>query len=84
MVNVKFDDNFQRTISKIKDHEFQKTVKNKIKKIIADPEIGKPMRNVRKGTREVYVGGGSFRISYAYYKEKELIEFLDIYHKDEQ
>lgn len=84
MVNVKFDDNFQRTISKIKDQEMQKSVKNKIKKIIENPEIGKPMRNVRKGTREVYIGGGTFRISYVYYKEQDLIEFLDFYHKDKQ
>ena len=84
MVNVKFDEVFQGAISKIKDQEMQKSIKNKIKKIIENPEIGKPMRNVRKGTREVYVGGGSFRISYNYHKEQDLIEFLDFYHKDEQ
>lgn len=82
MVNVIFDDHFQKTISKIKDQEIQKSVKNKIRKIIEDPEIGKPMRNVRKGTREVY--SGSFRLAYKYDKDKEIIEFLDFYHKDEQ
>jgi mRNA-degrading endonuclease RelE of RelBE toxin-antitoxin system len=82
MVNVIFDEHFQRTISKIKDQEVQKSIKSKIKKIIKDPEIGKPMRNVRKGTREVY--SGSFRLSYAYHKGKETIEFLNFYHKDEQ
>ena len=40
------------------------------------------MQNLRKGTREVYVG--SFRLSYAYRKEKNTIEFLEFYHKDEQ
>jgi len=82
MVNVIFDEHFQRIISKIKDAEVQKSVKNKIKKIIENPEIGKPMRNVRKGTREFY--SGSFRISYEYHLEKDTIEFLDFYHKDEQ
>ena len=82
MVEVIFDEHFQTTISKIKDNNVQKTIKNKIKKIIENPEIGKPMRNVRKGTREVYAG--SFRISYAYYKGKDTIEFLEFYHKDEQ
>ncbi|HLC52950.1 MAG TPA: type II toxin-antitoxin system RelE/ParE family toxin [Candidatus Nanoarchaeia archaeon] len=82
MVNVVFDDHFQRTISKIKDAEVQKSIKNKIRKIVEDPEIGKPMRNVRKGTREVYAG--HFRLSYNYHKERETIEFLDFYHKDEQ
>jgi mRNA-degrading endonuclease RelE of RelBE toxin-antitoxin system len=71
-----------RAITKIKDQEVKKSVKNKIKKIIENPEIGKPMRNVRKGTREVY--SGSFRLSYEYSKERNLIEFLDFYHKDEQ
>ena len=82
MVNVIYDEHFQRIISKIKDQEVQKNIKNKIKKIIENPEIGKPMRNVRKGTRETY--SGSFRLSYAYHKEKDTIEFLDFYHKDEQ
>ena len=83
-MNVKFDDNFQRIVSKIKDQAMQKSIKNKIKKIIENPEIGKPMRNVRRVTREVYIGGGSFRISYNYYKELNLLEFLDLYHKDKQ
>lgn len=51
MVKVIFDDHFQRIFSKIKNQEVQKSIKNKIAKIIANPEIGKPMRNVRKGTR---------------------------------
>ena len=46
------------------------------------PEIGKPMRYSRKGTREVYAG--SFRLSYAYIPEESRIIFLDLYHKDEQ
>ncbi len=82
MVEVIFDDHFTRTISKIKDAAIQKSIKNKIRKIIENPEIGKPMRNVRKGTREIYTG--SFRISYAYHEGKEVIEFLDFYHKDKQ
>lgn len=80
MVEVIFDEHFQRTISKINDAEIQKSIKSKIKKIIENPETGKPMRNVRKGTREIY--SGSFRLSYAYHKEKDTIEFLDFYHKD--
>lgn len=53
-----------------------------ITKIINDPEIGKPMRFDRKGTREVYVP--PFRLSYSYDKEKEILYLLEIYHKDEQ
>lgn len=82
MVDVIYDNVFQGTISKIKDKEVLKSIKNKIKKIIKNPEVGKPMRNIRKGTREVYVG--SFRLSYVYYREKDTIEFLSFYHKDRQ
>jgi mRNA-degrading endonuclease RelE of RelBE toxin-antitoxin system len=82
MVDVKFDSKFQSAITKIKDAEVHKSVKNKISKIIENPEVGKPMRNIRKGTREVYVG--HYRLSYAYYKDINLIEFLEFYHKDEQ
>jgi hypothetical protein len=53
-----------------------------MQKIIELPEVGKPMRYGRKGTREVYVG--SLRLSYIYEKEKDLKQFLDIYHNDEQ
>ncbi len=79
MVTVIFDEHFQRIISKIKDQEVQKSIKNKIRKIVETPEIGKPMRNVRKGTREVYVG--YFRLSYNYHRKIGTIEFLDFYHK---
>jgi mRNA-degrading endonuclease RelE of RelBE toxin-antitoxin system len=79
MVRVFFDDKFKRIISKIKDNTIQKSVKGKIKKIIENPEIGKPMSNVRKGTRELYAS--PFRLSYAYHKDKDTIEFLDLYHK---
>ena len=53
-----------------------------IVKIIENPEIGKPMKYGRKGTKEVYVG--SSRLSYSYNKEEDIIYFLDLYHKDEQ
>ncbi len=82
MVNVKYDDNFIRIINKIKDASVKESIYKKIEKIIQDPEIGKPMRNVRKGTREVYVG--HFRLAYLFSLSENLIEFLDFYHKDEQ
>lgn len=82
MVRVIYDKKFEKVVSKIKDNSKLEEIKGRIKKIIQNPAIGKPMKNVRKGTREVYVG--SFRISYTYYKSKDLIEFLDFYHKDKQ
>ena len=50
-------------------------------KIKDNPEIGKPMRYHRKGTREIYVS--PYRLSYMI-KSNDLIYILDLYHKDEQ
>ena len=50
--------------------------------IIENPDVGKPMRNSRKATRELYIK--PFRLSYAYFSDKNLIYLLDLYHKKKQ
>lgn len=82
MVKVIFDDKFQNTFNKIKDNILKKKIKNQIKKVIKNPEVGKPMRNIRKGTRELYIS--PFRLSYKYHVEKDIVEILDMYHKKRQ
>ncbi len=82
MAKVIYDKDFQRDIEKTKDNTFREQVKKQIEKIINNPEIGKPMMYNRKGTREVYVG--HFRLSYKYHYDTDTIEFLEVYHKDEQ
>ena len=82
MAKIIYDDKFLKEYGKIKDRPSIVKIDKQINKIMNFPEMGKPMRYGRKGTREVYVS--SFRISYAYYTEKQIIEFLEIYHKDEQ
>ncbi len=74
-------DNFLYQLKKL-DKSIFGSIHKLIVKIMNNPEIGKPMRYDRKGTREVYAG--SFRLSYAYDKEKDILYFLDVYHKDEQ
>ena len=81
-MNIDYSQNFLSIIRKIKNNADQEKIKKQIRKIIENPEIGKPMRYARNGTREVYLG--SFRLSYAYLKEEDKIIFLDLYHKDEQ
>ena len=44
---------FIRRLSKL-DKFYIERIEKIIIKIIQNPEIGKPMRNIRKGTREVY------------------------------
>jgi mRNA-degrading endonuclease RelE of RelBE toxin-antitoxin system len=82
MVIVDFTDDFEKSVKKIRDASLLERTKKHIKKIVDNPETGKPMRYARKGTREVYVP--PFRISYAYFKEQDRILFINIYHKDEQ
>ena len=82
MVEIRFDKKFTVIFSKLKDELTRTKIKKQIKKISESPEIGKPMRNVRKGTREVYIS--PLRLAYSYNKEKNIIYVLDLYHKNRQ
>ena len=68
MVTVGYDPSFEKKVRKIKDQLLKLKVKKKIFKIIDSPEIGKPMKYSRKGTREVY--SPPFRLSYLYLKNE--------------
>lgn len=81
MVNVSFDSKFRDVFKKI-DNSLKEKVIKQIEKIKNNPEIGKPMRFVSKGTREVYIG--SFRLSYAYSINEDRIILLDLYHKNKR
>jgi len=82
MVEIRFDKKFTIIFSKIKDDFFKEKVMKQIKKISENPEVGKPMGNTRKGTRELYLK--PFRLSYAYFKNKNIVYILDLYHKKKQ
>ena len=80
MVRVIFDIQFKKDFKKIQDNLIKKKIIKQISKIGDNPEVGKPMRFSRKGTRELYIS--PFRLSYIY--EKEAIIILTLYHKDIQ
>ena len=82
MVRVILTEEFKRVFSKIKDNSTKEKIVKQIEKLKNFPEIGKPMRFSRKGTREVYVH--PFRLSYAYLIKEEIIYLFDLYHKDRQ
>ncbi len=82
MLEVEHRPNFLKIIRRIKDDSVKGQIKKQIKKIIENPEIGKPMRYARKGTRELHIG--YFRLSYTYLKSENKIIFLDLYHKSNQ
>lgn len=82
MVEVIFEERFKRLFSKIKDLTTKEKIIKRISKIKENPEIGKPMKYSRKGTRELYVL--PFRLSYFYDYTNQLVSILDLYHKDKQ
>ena len=82
MVTVAYSSHFEKTIRKIQDASLKERVKARIKRIVDDPDTGKPMRWCRKNTREVYVP--PFRLSYCYDKKNDTLVFLALSHKDEQ
>ena len=70
---------FIRKLSKL-DKSYIDRIKKLVIKIIQNPEIGKPMRYDRKGTRELYIS--PLRLSYKI--EGDIVYILALYHKDEQ
>ena len=82
MVEIRFDKKFKIIFSKLKDELLKLKIIRQIKKISENPKVGKPMRNVRKGTRELYIK--PFRLSYEYIQKQNLIYILDLYHKKKQ
>ena len=82
MLTVEYTDDFLKILRKSNDASVKEKIKTQVAKLLEHPEIGKPMRYARKGTRELYIG--SYRLAYAYYKEEKKIILLDLYHKDEQ
>jgi len=66
MVNAIFHSTFKKIFSKIKDKALKEKIIKQLIKIRDNPEIGKPMKYSRKGTREVYIP--PFRLSYSYSK----------------
>ena len=82
MVAAEFDSYFQKLFSKLKDPALKEKIIKHVIKLKDNPELGKPMRFSRKGTRELYIS--PFRLSYMYIKEDDKIIILDLYHKDEQ
>jgi mRNA-degrading endonuclease RelE of RelBE toxin-antitoxin system len=80
VVAVIFDQAFEKNFRKIKDSLLKEKIIAQISKIRDNPEIGKPMRYDRKGTRELYIH--PFRLSYKL--EEDVVYILALYHKDSQ
>ena len=80
MVDIIFDPGFRKDFRRIKNSPIKEKIILQISKIKDNPEIGKPMKYGRKGTRELYIS--PFRLSYKL--EGDMILILALYHKDFQ
>jgi len=80
VVEVIFAPSFKKAFKKIKDKILKEKIIKHVKKLKEHPEMGKPMRYAKKGTREVYIT--PFRLSYKI--EGNILYLLDVYHKDRQ
>ena len=82
MLKVTYKKKFIKFISKIKNATLKEQIKKQVEKIIKNPEIGKPMRHTRKGSRELDLV--PYRLAYSYDAVSERLVFLDIYRKEQQ
>ena len=82
MVKIDFSPKFKQILHKTNDPLLKIKIKKQLEKIMRNPIIGKPMRNIRKGTRELYIK--PFRLSYLYLESEDKVVILDIYHKKHQ
>lgn len=82
MVEIRFDKNFVKIFSRLKDNSLRKKIQKQIYKISKNPHVGKPMKSIRKGTRELYIK--PFRLSYLYNLKEDIVYILDFYHKRKQ
>ena len=80
-MQVKETDTFKSVKCKL-DRSYLIRLEKLIRKIIQNPEIGKPMKYERKDTREVCLP--PFRVSYSYDGVKNILTFLNVYHKRKQ
>ena len=76
MVEVIYIEKFEREFKKA-DSSVKDKVRKQIKKIIENPEVGKPLRYDLKGERTIYVK--PFRIIYSY--SNNTIYFLRFQHR---
>jgi len=80
VVEVIFDPGFKKDFKKIKDKSIKEKIIKQVSKIKGNPDIGKPVRFDRKGTRELYIP--PWRLSYKF--EGDAVYVLALYHKDLQ
>jgi len=62
---------YEKNTKHIKDKETKERIKKQIKKLIENPEIGKPLRHDLKGERSVHIK--PFRLIYTFENDKLIL-----------
>ena len=76
MVDVIYTEKFEHDVKKV-DNSIKEKIKKQIKKVIENPDIGKPLRYELKGERTIYIK--PFRIIYSF--SNNTIYFLRFEHR---
>ena len=79
MVKVTFSDIFEKDFRKIKNVAIKENVKKQIRKLLDNPEIGKPLRYNLRGERTLYIK--PYRLIYALKSDEILL--LRFEHRDD-
>jgi mRNA-degrading endonuclease RelE of RelBE toxin-antitoxin system len=64
-------EDYERNTKHIKDKETKDRIKKQIKKLIENPEIGKPLRYDLKGERSIHIK--PFRLVYTFENDKLIL-----------
>jgi mRNA-degrading endonuclease RelE of RelBE toxin-antitoxin system len=64
-------EDYEKNTKHIKDKETKDRIKKQIKKLIENPEIGKPLRHDLKGERSVHIK--PFRLVYTFENDKLIL-----------
>ncbi len=78
MVEIIYTELFKKEFEKIKDNLLKDKIKKQLKKIIENPEIGKPLRYNLKGERTIYIK--PYRLIYSF--QENTIILLKFHHRD--
>jgi len=81
-MKITYEAGFTKDFLKIKDKVLKSRIINQLKKIIENPQIGKPLMYSRKFTREVYIS--PFRLYYSYNKHLDILTIIELSHKRKQ
>ncbi len=77
MVKITFSEGFKKEFKKIKDKNLKEKIIKQIKKILDNPQTGKPLRYDLKGERTLYIK--PYRLIYTIKKDEIIL--LRILHR---